>query len=307
MIKLRDGSAIVIEPKGTGLNIVLKSKTPVANKNATANNDAKQDGNKQDQTFVFTLPMSMVPVFYGSLFGKNYFATKNNQQYSLVVMHAGMQRRPRQDKANETQAPTNDKGSTLPSATSLPRSTQSTQPSAVSSTLPGASDTPSTAGVWGVSDVQSAQPLPTQTSVQTPTQTPAQTEKKKDQIRDLELVNLLVYEKQEGGKRAPKYLAKFTISRVNILRLKQEIKKAMKQSDKWALRLRSMTLTKAGSVMILSQNANQLIIDYSNKDEIKDDLTEFVMSTREEYTISRIKFSKDDAMTLLSLLTHFEI
>jgi len=289
MIKLRDGSTINIEPKGTGLNIVLKSKTLVANKDATTNNDAKQDGNKQEQTFVFTLPRSMVPVFYGSLFGKNYFASKNNQQYSLVVMHAGMQRRQKQNKANETQSTANT------SPTSMPRSTQSTQPSAVESMLPGASETPTSPA------------LSTQTSVQTSSQTPSQTEKKKDQIRDLELVNLLVYEKQEGGKRAPKYLAKFTISRVNILRLKQEIKKAMKQSDKWALRLRSMTLTKAGSVMILSQNANQLIIDYSNKDEIKDDLTEFVMSTREEYTISRIKFSKDDAMTLLSLLTHFEI
>jgi len=304
MIKLRDGSAIVIEPKGAGLNIVLKSKTPVANKDATTSKDAKQDGNKQEQTFIFALPMSMVPVFYGSLFGKNYFATKNNQQYSLVVMHAGMQKRQKQNNTNSTSANTNDKSTVVADAT------QTTQPSAVASMLPGVSDTPSMTGVLGVSDVQSSQPLPTQTSLtqaSSQPQPPAQTEKKKDQIKDLELINLLVYEKQEGGKRAPKYTAKFTISRVNILRLKQEIKKAMKQLDKWALRLRSMTITKAGSVMILSQNANQLIIDYSNKDEIKDDLTEFVMSNREEYTISKIKFTKDDAMTLLSLLTHMEI
>jgi len=282
MIKLRDGSAIVIEPKGAGLNIVLKSKTPVANKNATNNNDAKQDGNKQEQTFIFTLPMSMVPVFYGSLFGKNYFATKNNQQYSLVVMHAGMQKRSKQSKANETVATT--------TATNTTQST-STQPSSVAGMLPGANEP------------QLTQTLPTQTS----TQTPAQTEKKKDQIKDLELINLLVYEKQEGGKRAPKYTAKFTISRVNILRLKQEVKKAIKQLDKWSLRTKSITLTKAGPVFIITQNANQLILDYSNKDEIKDDLTEFIMSNREEYTISKIKFTKDDAIMLLSLLTHMEI
>jgi len=301
MIKLRDGSTINIEPKGAGLNIVLKSMAGASNKDVTANNDV--NGNtqtkigKQEQTFTFMLPMSMVPVFYGSLFGKNYFASKNNQQYSLVVMHAGMQRRQKQNKANDTSANASDKVATLPSVT------QPTQPSAVASMLPGTSETPSMAGVWGVADVQSTQPLPAQAS----TQTPSQTEKKKDQIRDLELVNLLVYEKQEGGKRSPKYLAKFTISRVNILRLKQEIKKAMKQLDRWSLRMRSMTITKAGSVMILSQNANQLILDFSNKDEIKDDLTEFVMSTREEYTISRIKFTKDDAMMLLSLLTHMEV
>ena len=278
MIKLRDGSAIIIEPKGVGLNIVLKSKTPVANNDAaTANNGAKQE-----QTFTFALPMSMVPVFYGSLFGKNYFATKNNQQYSLVVMHAGMQKRSQQNKANETQTKTN---------TTQPTSTQTTS---IASMLPNENET---------STSQSTQPLPTQAS----TQTPAQTEKKQDQIRDLELVNLLVYEKQEGGKRSPKYIAKFTVSRVNILRLKQEVKKALKQIDKWTLRTKSITFTKAGSVMIITQNANQLILDYSNKDELKDDLTEFVMSNREEYTISKIKFTKDDAITLLSLLTHMEI
>jgi len=291
MIKLRDGSAIVIEPKGAGLNIVLKSKNVVANKDATihkdgttnkdANGNAKQDGSKQEQTFVFTLPMSMVPVFYGSLFGKNYFATKNNQQYSLVVMHAGMQRRSQQNKTNET--------STSPSTVTT--QSASTQPSSVASMLPDESEKSST----------------TTLSTQTNTQTPAQTEKKQNQIKDLELVNLLVYEKQENGKRAPRYLAKFTISRVNILRLKQEIKKAMKQAEKWSLRMRSITITKAGNVLILTQNANQLIIDYTNKDELKDDLTEFIMSNREEYTISKIKFTKDDAMTLLSLLTHLEI
>jgi len=297
MIKLRNGSAIVIEPKGAGLNIVLKSKTPVANKNATTSNDAKQDGNKQEQTFIFALPMSMVPIFYGSLFGKNYFTTKNNQQYILVVMHAGMQKRQKQNNTDGTSANTNNNGVTLPSTA------QSTQPSAVASMLPGASDTPSITGVLGVADMQSTQTSPTQASTQTPTQE----EKKQKQIKDLELINLLVYEKQEGGKRAPKYTAKFTISRVNILRLKQEIKKAMKQLDKWSLRTKSITITKAGPVFIITQNANQLILDYSNKDEIKDDLTEFVMSTREEYTISKIKFTKDDAMTLLTLLTHMEI
>jgi hypothetical protein len=295
MIKLRDGSTINIEPKGAGLNIVLKSMSGTSNKGA--NGDAQANAGKQEQIFTFALPMSMVPVFYGSLFGRNYFATKNNQQYSLVVMHAGMQRKPRQDKANDASANANNKGATLPSPT------KATQPSAIGSMLPGASDTSSVAGMWGVADIQSTQTSPTQASAQPP----AQTEKKKDQIKDLELVNLLVYEKQEGGKRAPKYLAKFTISRVNILRLKQEIKKAMKQLDRWSLRMRSITITKAGSVMILSQNANQLILDYSNKDEIKDDLTEFIMSTREEYTISKIKFTKDDAMMLLTLLTHMEI
>jgi len=272
MIKLRDGSTIVIEPKGTGLNIVLKSKNGASSKDATNSNDAKQE-----QTFTFILPMSLVPVFYGSLFGKNFFATKNNQQYSLVVMHAGMQRNPRQNKANET-----------PTPVSTPQP-QSIQPSPLASMLPATNETiPS-------------QPLSTQPNAKTPMQT------EKNQIKDLELVNLLVYEKQESGKRSPKYLAKFTISRVNILRLKQEIKKAMKQADRWTLRMRSITLTKAGSVMILSQNANQIIIDYTNKDEIKDDLTEFVMSNREEYKINRIKFTKDDAMSLLSLLTHMEI
>ena len=280
MIKLRDGSAIVVEPKGTGLNIVLKSKTPVANKSATTSNDAKQDGNKQEQTFVFTLPMSMVPVFYGSLFGRNYFATNNNQQYSLVVMHAGMQRKSQQNKTSQT----------TPVTANETQST-STQPSAVTNMLP---------------DTDKSQP--TQTSPTQPsTQPQTQEEKKQKQIKDLELINLLVYEKQQGGKRASKYTAKFTISRVNILRLKQEVKKAMKQLDKWSLRTKSITITKAGPVFIITQNANQLILDYSNKDEIKDDLTEFVMSTREEYTISKIKFTKDDAMTLLTLLTHMEI
>jgi len=81
----------------------------------------------------------------------------------------------------------------------------------------------------------------------------------------------------------------------------------LKQLDKWSLRVKTITITKAGSVMLLTQNANQLIIDYTNKDELKDDLTEFVMSNREEYTISKIKFTKDDAITLLSLMTHMEI
>jgi len=196
-------------------------------------------------------------------------------------MHAGMQRRPRKDKADETQSTANTSA------------TQPAQPSPVASMLPGADEIPST---------QTTQSLPAQAN----TQTPAQTGKKQDQIRDLELVNLLVYEKQEGGKRAPKYIAKFTISRVNILRLKQEVKKALKQLDKWSLRTKSITFTKAGNVLLLTQNANQLIIDYTNKDELKDDLTEFVMSNREEYTISKMKFTKDDAMTLLSLLTHME-
>jgi len=274
MIKLRDGSTISIEPKGTGLNIVLRSKNLASNKDT-----ANSNGAKQEQTFTFALPMSMVPVFYGSLFGKNYFATKNNQQYSLVVMHAGMQKRTQQNKANETQAKTS--------------TTQTTQPSSVASMLPGESETTS---------AQPTQSLPAQASTQTSTQA----EKKQNQLKDLELVNFLVYEKQEGGKRAPKYLAKFTISRVNILRLKQEVKKALKQLDKWSLRVKSITITKAGSVLIITQNANQLIIDYTNKDELKDDLAEFIMSAREEYTISRIKFTKDDAITLLSLLTHIE-
>jgi len=272
MIKLRDGSTINIEPRSSGLNIVLKSKIP-ANGN---------DGSKQEQTFTFALPMSMVPVFYGSLFGKNYFATKNNQQYSLVVMHAGMQRRSQQNKANETQTKT---------STTQPTSTQTTS---AASMLPNENET---------STAQPTQSLSTQTNAQSP----AQTEKKQNQIKDLELVNFLVYEKQEGGKRAPKYLAKFTISRVNILRLKQEVKKALKQADKWSLKMKSITITKAGPVIILTQNANQLILDYSNKDELKDELTDFIMSNREEITISRIKFTKDDAMTLLSLMTHMEI
>jgi len=223
-----------------------------------------------------------VPVFYGSLFGKNYFATKNNQQYSLVVMHAGMQKRSQQNKANETQTKT---------STTQPTSTQTTS---TESMLPNENET---------STSQPTQSLSTQTSTQTPTQP----EKEKKQIKDLELVNFLVYEKLEGGKRSPKYVAKFTISRVNILRLKQEVKKALKQIDKWSLRTKSITFTKAGNVLLLTQNANQLILDYSNKDELKDDLTEFVMSNREEYTISKIKFNKDDAITLLSLLTHMEI
>jgi len=279
MIKLRDGSAIVVEPKGAGLNIVLKSKNVVANKDATTN----KDGNKQEQTFTFTLPMSMLPLFYGSLFGKNYFSTKGNQQYVLVVMHAGVQRKQQQSKTSATS-----------SITTTTNTAQSAQPSSVASMLPGAEET---------SPTRPATTLTTQPS----TQTSAQPEKKQDQIRDLELINLLVYEKQENGKRSPKYIAKFTISRVNILRLKQEVKKALKQIDKWSLRTKSITLTKAGSVFIITQNANQLILDYSNKDELKDDLTEFVMSNREEYTISKIKFTKDDATTLLSLLTHMEI
>jgi len=266
MIKLRDGSTISIEPKGTGLNIVLKSKQPVAGKSATNSNDATM----QEQTFTFALPMSIVPVFYGSLFGKNYFSTKNNQQYVLVVMHAGMQKK-QQNNANETQI------------------TQSTQSSSVASMLPDVDETPTIS------------PLPTQTSIQTPTQA------EKKQIKDLELVNLLVYEKQVGGKRSPKYIAKFTISRVNILRLKQEVKKVLKQTEKWSLRMQSITFTKAGSILIISQNNNQLILDYTNKDELKDDLTEFIMSNREKYTISKIKFTKDDAVALLSLLTHMEI
>jgi hypothetical protein len=245
MIKLRNGSAIVIEPKGAGLNIVLKSK----------------DASKQEQVYTFTLPMSRVLFFYGSLFGKNYFATKNNQQYSLVVMHAGMKRKSQQNKTNETPATANDKDATT------------NKDATVSST----------------------------------TQSDTSSEKKQNQIKDLELINLLVYEKQEGGKTPTKYVAKFTVSRVNILMLKQEVKKAMKQVDKWSLKMRSITITKAGSMIILTQNANQLILDYTNKDEIKDDLTEFIMSNREECTISKIKFTKDDAMTLLSLLTHMEI
>jgi hypothetical protein len=179
-----------------------------------------------------------------------------------------MQKRSQQNKANETQA-----------TKTAQQTTTQTQPSSVANMLPGADETPA----------------------------PTQTEKKQKQIKDLELINLLVYEKQEGGKRAPKYTAKFTVSRVNILRLKQEIKTALKQIDKWSLRTKSITLTKAGPVMIITQNANQLILDYSNKDEIKDDLTEFIMSNREEYTISKIKFTKDDAITLLSILTHMEI
>ena len=278
MIKLRDGSAIVIEPKGAGLNIVLKSKNVVANKDATTN----KDGNRQEQAFTFTLPMSMLPLFYGSLFGKNYFSTKNNQQYILVVMHAGVQRKQQQSKTSATS-----------SINTTTNTTQSTQPSSVASMLPGAEETPPT--------------QPATLTTQPNAQASAQAEKKQDQIRDLELVNLLVYEKQESGKRSPKYIAKFTISRVNILRLKQEVKKALKQIDKWSLRTKSITLTKAGSVIIITQNANQLILDYTNKEELKDDLTEFVMSNREEYTISKIKFTKDDAITLLSLLTHMEI
>jgi len=269
MIKLRDGSTINIEPKGAGLNIVLHSKTPASGK----------DGTKQEQTFTFALPMSLVPIFYGSLFGKNFFATKNSQQYNLVVMHAGMQKRPKQNKADETPAITN---------ASMTQS-MSTQPSPVASMLPGAND---------------ISPTSTQN---TQNKTDTGSEKKENQIKDLELVNILVYEKQENGKRPPKYIAKFTISRVNILRLKQEVKKALKQAEKWSLRMRSITLTKAGPVMIISQNAKQIIIDYTNKDELKDDLTEFIMSNREECTINKIKFTKDDAMTLLSLLTHMEI
>jgi len=272
MIKLRHGSTISIEPKGTGLNIVLKSK-----------NGAKQDGNKQEQTFTFALPMSMVPVFYGGLIGKNYFATKNNQQYSLVVMHTGMKRRSQQNKANETQ-------STATSAQS-----QQEKPSTVASMLPGADDvtTASTETATTVSQ-----------STQNNTNTDA---KEKQKQKDIELVNFLIYEKQEGGKTSPKYIARFTATRGNIVKIKQEVKKALKQADKWSLKMKSITITKAGPVIILTQNANQLILDYSNKDELKDELTDFIMSNREEITISRIKFTKDDAMTLLSLLTHMEI
>ena len=278
MIKLRDGSAIVIEPKGEGLKIVLNSKTPVANKDVTTNKDAKQE-----QVFTFTLPMSMVPKFYGSLFGKNNFTNnftiKNGKQYTLVVMHAGMQKRSQQNKTNKPPDTTN---------TSMTQSLL---------------DIGRKLGLGRVLPITRVLPVNNASMTQSDTGS----EKKQNQIEDLELVNLLVYEKQEGGKRAPKYIAKFTVSRVNILRLKQEVKKAMKQVERWSLRIPSMTLTKAGSVMILTQKANQLTIDHTKKDELKDDLIEFIMSNREEYTISMIKFTKDDAMTLVSLLTHMEI
>jgi len=208
------------------------------------------------------------------LFGKNHFGTKNSKQYTLVVMHAGMRKRSKQDKTNETPAITN--ASMTQSLLDIGRKL---------------------GRVLAITNASM-------------TQSDTDSEKKQNQIEDLELVNFLVYEKQENGKMAPKYIAKFTISRVNILRLKQEVKKAMKQVEKWSLKMRSIKLTKAGSVMIISQNANQIIIDYTNKDELselRDDLTEFIMSNREEYTISKIKFTKDDAMTLLSLLTHMGI
>jgi hypothetical protein len=267
MIRVGNNSAIVVEPKGVGLNIVLKSK----------------DANKQEKAYTFNLPMSRVLAFYGSLFGKNYFATKSNQQYSLVVMHSGMlNRKQKKNNTNETPA--------------TPTQPSATQPSSLlESMLPDVSETPST------TSTTATQALPTQTSTQTAEQ------KEKSQDKRPEFINLLVYENLEGGKRSPKYVARFTVSRANIPRLKQEIKKAIKQVDKWALRTKSITLTKAGPVFIITQNANQLILDYSNKDEIKDELTEFVMSNREETTINRIKFTKDDAITLLSLLTHFEI
>jgi len=266
MIRVGNNSTIAVEPKGVGLNIVLKTK----------------DANKQEKTYTFNLQMSRALAFYGSLFGKNYFATKSDQQYSLVVMHSGMLNR-KQKKNNTNETPT------------TPAQPSPTQPSLLESMLPGVSETPST------TSTAPAQALPTQTSTQTAEQ------KEKSQDKRPEFINLLVYENLEGGKRSPKYVARFTISRANIPRLKQEVKKAIKQVDKWALRTKSITLTKAGPVLIITQNANQLILDYSNKDEIKDELTEFIMSNREETTINRVKFTKDDAMTLLSLLTHMEV
>ncbi|MFP3158689.1 MAG: hypothetical protein RXR65_02820 [Hydrogenobaculum sp.] len=266
MIRVGNNSVIVVEPKGVGLNIVLKTK----------------DANKQEKAYTFTLPMSRVPAFYGSLFGKNYFATKSNQQYSLVVMHSAMMNK-KQKKNNTNEVST----ATVQSSP--------TQSLLLESMLPGVNETPSATST-----------APTQSSTtQTNTQTSEQTEKSQDKIP--EFINLLVYENLEGGKRSPKYVARFTVTRANIPRLKQEIKKAIKQIDKWALRTKSITLTKAGPVFIITQNANQLILDYTNKGELKDELTEFIMSNREEYTISKIKFTKDDAMTLLSLLTHMEI
>jgi len=266
MIRVGNNSTVVVEPKGVGLNIVLKTK----------------DANKQEKTYTFNLPMSRALAFYGSLFGKNYFATKSDQQYSLVVMHSGMLNR-KQKKNNTNETPTT-------SVQSLPA-----QSSLLEGMLPSVSEAPST------TSTTATQALPTQTSTQTAEQ------KEKSQDKRPEFINLLVYENLEGGKRSPKYVARFTVSRANIPRLKQEVKKAIKQIDKWALRTKSITITKAGPVLIITQNANQLILDYSNKDEIKDDLTEFVMSNREETTINRVKFTKDDAMTLLSLLTHMEV
>jgi len=265
MIRVGNNSTITVEPKGVGLNIVLKTK----------------DANKQEKTYTFNLPMSRVLAFYGSLFAKNYFATKSDQQYSLVIMHSGMMNR-KQKKNN-----TNDTSATP--AQSLPA-----QSSLLESMLPGVSETQS------ITSTTATQSLPTQTSAQTAEQ------KEKSQDKRPEFINLLVYENLDG-KRSPKYVARFTVSRANIPRLKQEVKKAIKQVDKWSLRTKSITLTKAGPVLIITQNANQLILDYSNKDEIKDELTEFIMSNREETTINRIKFTKDDAMTLLSLLTHMEV
>jgi len=267
MIRVGNNSTIAVEPKGVGLNIVLKTK----------------DANKQEKTYTFNLPMSRVLAFYGSLFAKNYFATKSDQQYSLVVMHSGMMNK-KQKKNN-----TND-------ASATPTQPSATQPSSIlESMLPGVSETPS------ATSTAETQASPTQTSTQTAEQ------KEKSQDKRPEFVNLLVYENLEGGKRSPKYVAKFTVSRANIPKLKQEVKKAIKQVDKWSLRTKSITLTKAGPVLIITQNANQLILDYSNKDEIKDELTEFIISNREETTINRVKFTKDDAMTLLSLLTHMEV
>jgi len=280
MIKLRNGSAIVIEPKGVGLNIVLKGKMPVASQDATTSKDA----NNQEKVFTFTLPMSLVPYFYGSLIGKNYFATKNNQQYSLVVMHTGMKRKTQQNKVNETQTKTTT------------TQTQQTTPSSVASMLPDADDT-----------VTNSTSTTSNTSQNTQNNANTTDAREKQKQKDIELINLLVYEKQEGGKTSPRYVARFVVSKGNIPKIKQEVKKAMKQIDKWSLKTKSLTITKAGPIMILTQNANQLILDYSNKDELKDELTELVMSNREETTINRIKFTKDDAATLLSLLTHMEI
>jgi len=266
MIRVGNNSTIAIEPKGVGLNIVLKTK----------------DANKQEKTYTFNLPMSRVLAFYGSLFAKNYFATKSDQQYSLVVMHSGMLNK-KQKKNNTNEVSTETEQSSP------------TQSSLLESMLPGVNETPS------ATSTTATQALPTQASTQTAEQ------KEKSQDKRPEFINLLVYENLEGGKRSPKYVAKFTVSRANIPRLKQEVKKAIKQVDKWSLRTKSITLTKAGPILIITQNANQLILDYSNKDEIKDELTEFIMSNREETTINRIKFTKDDAMTLLSLLTHMEV
>ncbi len=125
-------------------------------------------------------------------------------------------------------------------------------------------------------------------------------EENSKRVNPNEVVIFLVYDAKEKKDA----LASFSIVLRALATLKRMVKQSMNKIENLSLKYTDFLLVKTRDVLTFINENKQLVVDYSNRDEFKDRLIEFIISNKERENIFGMNFNKEEAEQVLLLLTH---